>query len=134
MTSIFQVRRQNPSLEARALPFQNMAQKWSAEFRYAMLAYVSADLCLPLSAKHFEGISAGFGKSTVKHSKNYRIISYNQKVTRALTSTPKAIARINTLCCLATSGTKTAGSVTSQRSDVVINWHLSPPPPTGQAL
>ncbi len=42
------------------------------------------------------------------------------------TSTPKAIARANTSRCLANSGTKTAGSVTSCRSNVAINWHLFP--------
>ena len=31
-------------------------------------------------------------------------------------------------CCLATSGTKTAGSVPSQRRDVAINWYLFPRP------
>ncbi len=79
--------------------------------------------CLPLPAGE---ISASFGKSSLKHSKNFRIILSNQKLARALTSTPKAVTRINTLCCLATSGTKTAGSVTSRIGYVAINWHLFP--------
>ncbi len=72
------------------------------------------------------GISASFGKSSLKHSTDFRIISSNQKLARALTSTSKAIAHTNMSCCLATSGTKTGGSVTSRRSDVTINWHLFP--------
>ncbi len=72
------------------------------------------------------GISASFGKPSLKNSKNFRIISSNQKLVRALTSTPKAVTRTNTSCCLATSGTKTAGSITSRRSDVAIKWHLFP--------
>ncbi len=71
-------------------------------------------------------LSNGFGKSSLKHSKNFRIISSKQKLVRALTSTPKAIPRTNTSCCLATFGTKTAGSVTSRKSDVAINGHLFP--------
>ena len=44
----------------------------------------------------------------------------------SITSTPKAIARKNTSCCLATSRTKIVGSVTSRRSDRVIDWHVFP--------
>ena len=71
-------------------------------------------------------ISASFGKSSLKHSKSFRIMSSNQKLARALTNTPEAIARTNTSYCLATSGTKTAGSVTSRRSDRAFNWHMFP--------
>ncbi len=72
------------------------------------------------------GISASIGKPSFKHSKYFRIISSNQKLARALTSTPKAIARTNTSCWLATPGVRTAGSVTSRRSDIAINCHLFP--------
>ena len=36
--------------------------------------------------------SASFDKSSLKHTKSFRIISFNQKLARALTSTPQAIA------------------------------------------
>ena len=59
------------------------------------------------------GTGAAFGKSFLS----------NQKLARALTSTPKAITPAitpaNTSCCLATSGTNTAGSVPSRRQDFV---------------
>ena len=71
------------------------------------------------STLHQSGIS-------LRHSKSFRIISSNQKLARALTSTQEAIARTNTSCYLATSGTKTAGSDTDRRSDRAINWHLFP--------
>ena len=32
--------------------------------------------------------SASFDKSSLKHTKSFRIISFNQKLARALTSTP----------------------------------------------
>ena len=73
-----------------------------------------------------EGTSASFGKSSLKHAKSFRIISSNQKLARALTSTQLAVARTNTSCRLATSGTKTAGSVTSRRSDRAIKVHQGP--------
>ena len=50
----------------------------------------------------------------------------NQKLTRALTSTPKAIMPANASCCIATLGMKTADSVPSQRQDFNINWCLFP--------
>ena len=72
------------------------------------------------------GTSAGFGKSSSKHSKSFRIILSNQKLAWALTSAPKAILPANTACCIATSGTKTAGTIPSRRQDFVINWYCSP--------
>ena len=77
-----------------------------------------------LLSYYSRGTSASFGKSSLKHSKSFRIISSNQKLAQALTSTPGAIMRTNTSYCLATSGTKTAGSNTSRRSDRAIKWHL----------
>ena len=45
----------------------------------------------------------------------------------ALTSTQKAIiVPANMSCCLATSGTNTAGSVLSRWRDFSINWYLFP--------
>ena len=55
--------------------------------------------------------SAGFGKSSLKHTKSSRIILSCQKLALVLTSTPEAIAWTDTPCYLATSGKKTAGSV-----------------------
>ena len=49
------------------------------------------------------GTSTGFGK------KSFRMILSNQKLEQALTSTPKAITRANTSCCLATSGDEHRG-------------------------
>ncbi len=72
-------------------------RRWTGDEREANL------VSIPLSV---EGMSASFGKSSLKHSKNFRIISSNQKPAWALTSASKAIARTNTSCCLATSGRK----------------------------
>ena len=72
------------------------------------------------------GTSCVFVEFSWKQSKSFRIFLFNQKLARALTSTPKAIAPANTSCCLATSGTNTAGSVPSRRQDFVINWYLFP--------
>ena len=57
-----------------------------------------------------KGINSGFGKSSLKHSTSFRVLSSNQNLVRALTRTPKAMARTTSSCCLATTGTKTAGS------------------------
>ena len=46
----------------------------------------------------------GTVKSSLKLSKSFQIFLPNQKLARALTSIPKAIAPANTSCCLATSG------------------------------
>ncbi len=72
------------------------------------------------------GISASFGKSSLKNSKSFWIISSNQKLARALANSPKSITRTSKSCCLATSGTNTARSVPSRRRDFVKNWHLFP--------
>ena len=53
---------------------------------------------------------SGVGISSLKHSTSFRVISSNQKLAQALTSAPKAMDRINSSCCLATSRTNTAGS------------------------
>ena len=70
------------------------------------------------------GTSAGLGKSSLKHSKELPN-HFIQSKTSAST-TPKVVVPANTSCCIATSGTKTAGSVLSQRWDFVINWDLFP--------
>ena len=73
------------------------------------------------------GASSGSGKSSLKSSKSFRIISSNQKLARAITSSSKTIARTNLPCCFATCGTNTVGSVESPRPDVAINWRLVSP-------
>ena len=114
---IFQFKR--ISLIIWHMSFHDVESKWSNKYsRRTMFS----------STVSVGGTSASLGKSSLKHTKIFRIISSNQKLAQALTSTPLAIARtnINTSCRLATARTKTAGSVTSRRSDRVINWHLIP--------
>ena len=61
------------------------------------------------------GRSSGLVKSSLKHTTSFRVISSNQKLPRVLTNARRAIAQTNSSCCLATSGSNTAGSVSSQR-------------------
>ena len=56
-----------------------------------------------------------FRQPSLKHSTSFRIIPSNQKLARALTNAPKAIAPTNSSCCLATSGTNTRGSARSRK-------------------
>ena len=73
--------------------------------------------------------SAGFGKCLLKQSKDFRFLLSNQKLARARTSTPKAMAPKDTSCCLATSETKTVGSVPF--SEAGFRHHLVLVLPTG---
>ena len=82
-------------------------------------------LCVRFVIIH-SGNNCRFWQASWKHSKSFQIFFSNQKLARALTSTPNAIEPANTSCCLATSGTNTAGSVPSRRRDFAINWYLFP--------
>ena len=73
------------------------------------------------------GTSSGFGKCSLKHSTSFQVISSIQKLARKFASTLKVTPRTNSLCCFATPGTSTAGSVTSRGPDVAINWQVFPP-------
>ena len=86
--------------------------------------FTDASLVLLEAEPDYGGTSAVFGKSSWK--KSFRIFLSNQKLARALTSTPKATAPANTSCCIAPSGMNTAGSVPSRRRDFVIIWYLFP--------
>ena len=78
------------------------------------------------SNKTCRGNKCWFCKILVEGLEEFQIFLSNQKLARALTSSPKAIAPANTSCCLATSGTNTAGSVPSRRRDFAIISYLFP--------
>lgn len=62
----------------------------------------------------------GLGKSSFRRPTRFQVISSNQILARALTNTPKVIARTYLSCCLATSAPNTAGSVNSHFDDVAL--------------
>lgn len=68
------------------------------------------------------GTRSGFSKSSLKHLTSIRVILSNQKPERALTSSPKAFAPTDSSCFLATSGTKTAGSVNCRHQLALFSW------------
>ncbi len=78
------------------------------------------------------GISASFGKSSLKHAKYFRIIPSNQKLVQALTRTPRAIARTNTSRCLATSKAKNCGL--SHFSENLCRHQLAPVLPADMSI
>ena len=66
-------------------------------FRSVLSDWLRRAICKTLSVE-------GTVKSSLELSKSFQIFLPNQKLARALTSIPKAIAPANTSCCLATSG------------------------------
>ena len=124
-----QIQRESPSAHESIMPggSKSIGNSGSLSLRLARAQLVGTYSGVYWKATFpVGGTSASFGKSWFKHSKSFRIILSNQKLARALTSTPKAITPENKSCCLATSGKKTAGSVPSRRRDFAINLYLFP--------